>query len=46
MNEKLRNAAEKAAKKDVILILENEAACNTATAAEAAKVLARSRLPI
>src|SRR5207245_5649864 len=40
MNEKLRNAAEKAAKKDVILVLENEPACNTATAAEAAKVLA------
>src|SRR5712664_3089668 len=39
MNEKLRNAAEKAAKKDVILVLENEPACNTATAAEAAKVL-------
>ena len=39
INEKLRNAAEAAAKKDVILILENEAACNTATAAEAAKVL-------
>src|SRR5437773_5235357 len=40
MNEKLRDAAEKAAKKDVILVLENEPACNTATAAEAAKVLA------
>src|SRR2546429_8426170 len=39
INEKLRNAAEAAAKKDVILVLENEAACNTATAAEAAKVL-------
>lgn len=39
MNEKLRDAAEKAAKKDVILVLENEPACNTATAAEAAKVL-------
>jgi sugar phosphate isomerase/epimerase len=39
MNEKLREAAEKAAKKDIILILENEPACNTATAAEAAKVL-------
>src|ERR1700674_2248034 len=43
MNEKLRNAAEKAAKKDVILVLENEAACNTATAAEAAKVLGAVR---
>ena len=40
MNEKLRSAAEKAAKKDVILVLENEPACNTATGAEAAKVLA------
>ncbi len=37
---KLRDAAEKAAKKNVILVLENEPACNTATAAEAAKVLA------
>ena len=40
MNEKLRDAAEKAAKKNVILVLENEPSCNTATAAEAAKVLA------
>jgi L-ribulose-5-phosphate 3-epimerase len=40
MNEKLRDAAAKAAKKNVILLLENEPACNTATAAEAAKVLA------
>src|SRR5207247_713088 len=40
INEKLRNAAEKGAKKDAILVLENEPACNTATAAEAAKVLA------
>jgi len=39
INEKLRNAAEKAAKKDVILVLENEGACNTATGAEAAQVL-------
>ncbi len=39
MNEKLRDAAEKAAKKNVILVLENEPACNTATAAEAAEVL-------
>ncbi len=39
INEKLRNAAETVAKKDVILVLENEAACNTATGAEAAKVL-------
>ena len=39
INEKLRDAAEKATKKDVILVLENEPACNTATAAEASKVL-------
>jgi L-ribulose-5-phosphate 3-epimerase len=39
INDKLREAAEKAAKKDVILVLENEGACNTATAAEAARVL-------
>jgi len=39
INDKLRDAAEKAARKNVILILENEVACNTATAAEAAKVL-------
>jgi sugar phosphate isomerase/epimerase len=39
MNEKLRDATEKAAKKNVILVLENEPSCNTATAAEAAKVL-------
>jgi len=40
MNEKLREATEKAAKKNVILLLENEPGCNTATAAESAKVLA------
>jgi sugar phosphate isomerase/epimerase len=45
MNEKLRNAAEKAAKKNVILVLENEPACNTATAAEAAKVLGAISTP-
>jgi L-ribulose-5-phosphate 3-epimerase len=39
INDKLRDAAEKAARKDVILLLENEPACNTATAAEAVKVL-------
>jgi len=31
---------------DVILVLENEAACNTATAAEAAKVLGAVSSPI
>ena len=40
MNEKLLAAAGVAGKKDVILLLENEPSCNTATAAEAAKVLA------
>ena len=39
MNERLRGAAETAGKKGVILLLENEAACNTADAAEAASVL-------
>jgi L-ribulose-5-phosphate 3-epimerase len=39
INEKLRDAAKKASKQHVILVLENEGACNTATAAEAAKVL-------
>jgi sugar phosphate isomerase/epimerase len=38
INEKLRDVAARAAKKNVILVLENEPACNTATAAEAAKV--------
>lgn len=45
MNEKLRDAAKKAAKKNVILVLENEPACNTATAAEAAKVLGAISTP-
>src|SRR5437868_6362489 len=40
MNQKLREAADKAGKKGIILVLENEGACNTATAAESAKVLA------
>src|ERR1700721_3139189 len=39
INEKLRDAAARAAKKGIVLILENEMACNTATGAEAAKVL-------
>src|SRR5213082_918835 len=39
MNEKLLDAAGKAGQKGALLVLENEAACNTATAAEAAKVL-------
>jgi sugar phosphate isomerase/epimerase len=39
INDKLREAAEKVAKKGLILVLENESACNTATGVEAAKVL-------
>ena len=40
MNEKLRQAAEKAGKQGITLVLENEAACNTGTGKEAAEVLA------
>jgi len=39
INDKLREAAAKAGKKGIILVLENEPACNTATGAESAKVL-------
>ena len=39
MNEKLRQAVAKAEKQGIILILENEPACNTATAHEAVQVL-------
>jgi len=39
INDKLRTAAAKAEKKGIILVLENEPACNTATGAEAAKTL-------
>jgi len=39
INAKLQQAAEKLGKIGLILILENEAACNTGTGAEAAKVL-------
>ncbi len=39
MNEKLRDAAVKIGKQGMILVLENEPACNTATAHEAVKVL-------
>ena len=39
MNDKLREAAEKCAKNNLLLVLENEPACNTATGAESAKVL-------
>jgi L-ribulose-5-phosphate 3-epimerase len=45
INEKLLNAAGKAGKKDIVLVLENEAACNTATGAEAAAVLKAVKSP-
>lgn len=45
INEKLLDAANKAGKKRVILVLENELACNTATGAEAAKVLGAVKSP-
>jgi sugar phosphate isomerase/epimerase len=45
MNEKLLNAANKLGQNDLILVLENEGACNTATGAEAAKVLAEVKSP-
>lgn len=40
INDKLQQAAEKAAKQNVMLVLENEFACNTATGREAAATLA------
>ena len=45
INAKLQEAAGKAAKQGIILLLENELACNTATGAEAAKVLAAVQSP-
>jgi sugar phosphate isomerase/epimerase len=45
MNEKLREAADKCAKNGMILVLENEPACNTATGAEAAKLLTAVQHP-
>lgn len=45
INDKLRDAADKAAKKGIILLLENEPACNTGTAAEAVKVLEAVQTP-
>jgi L-ribulose-5-phosphate 3-epimerase len=45
INDKLREAAGKAEKKGIILLLENEQSCNTATAAEAVKVLDAVRSP-
>jgi len=40
INEVLQNAAEKTGRAGLVLVLENEFACNTATGAEAAKTLA------
>lgn len=45
MDEQLRQAAEKAGRRGVTLVMENEYACNTATAAEAARTLDAVRLP-
>jgi sugar phosphate isomerase/epimerase len=45
INEKLRDAAATASKSGIQLVLENEMTCNTATAAEAAQVLAAVREP-
>jgi L-ribulose-5-phosphate 3-epimerase len=45
MNEKLRQAAEKAGKQGITLVLENEAACNTGTGKEAAEVLGAVQTP-
>ena len=42
MNQKLQDAATKAGKQNIILVLENEPSCNTATAAEAARVLQKA----
>jgi sugar phosphate isomerase/epimerase len=39
MDDKLREAAEKAAKQNIILVLENEMSCNSGTGAEAARTL-------
>lgn len=45
INQKLLDAANKAGQKGILLVLENEGACNTATGAEAAKVLAAINSP-
>ena len=45
IDEKLLKAAEKAKQKGVTLVLENEHACNTATAAEAARTLSVVKHP-
>lgn len=45
IDEELRRAATKAGRRGVTLVMENEYACNTATAAEAARTLAAIDLP-
>jgi len=45
INDKLLQAANKAGQKGITLVLENEPACNTATGAEAAKVLDAVKSP-
>jgi sugar phosphate isomerase/epimerase len=45
INEKLLEAADKAGKKGIILLLENDSGLNTATGAEAAKVLRAVKSP-
>lgn len=45
MDEELRGAAAKAARRGVTLVMENEYACNTATGAEAARTLAAVNVP-
>ena len=45
INDKLRDAAAKVEKNGLILVLENEYACNTATGAESAKVLSEVKTP-
>jgi len=45
MNDALRKSAEVANRKGIVLLLENEFACNTATGAEAARTLAAVQSP-
>ncbi|MBV9341975.1 MAG: sugar phosphate isomerase/epimerase [Acidobacteria bacterium] len=45
MNQKLQDAASKAGNQGIILVLENEMSCNTATGAEASRVLAAVASP-
>lgn len=45
INAKLLDAADRAGKHDIILVIENEGSCNTATGTEAAQVLAAVQSP-